>query len=84
MQVDSIKPTLTAHGTTRSKLKYDILLTNFGFKFNMRRYCEDVKSSLGRVEVGVQELIGGAGSNIQLSAVSFFRTPASPFLFGSH
>ena len=38
MQVDPIKPTLKAPGITRLKLKCDKLLSNFAFKFNLRRY----------------------------------------------
>jgi len=38
VQVDSIKLMLTAPGTKRLKLKYDTLLSNFAFKFNLRRY----------------------------------------------
>ena len=38
MQVVPIKPTLKAPGTKRLKLKYDATLSNFAFKFNLRRY----------------------------------------------
>ena len=38
MQVDLIKPVLKASGTVRLKLKCDVLITNFAFKFNLRRY----------------------------------------------
>jgi len=38
VHVDPIKPTLKAPGTKRLKLKYDSLLSSFGFKFNSRRY----------------------------------------------
>ena len=41
MQVDPIKTTLKAPGTERLKLKYEELLSNFGFKFNLRRYTKD-------------------------------------------
>jgi len=44
VQVDPIKPTLKAPGTERLKLKYEELLSKFGFKFNLRRYTEDVKA----------------------------------------
>jgi hypothetical protein len=39
-----VKPTLKAHGTKRLKLKFDILLSNFGFKFNLRRYKTDAQA----------------------------------------
>jgi hypothetical protein len=38
VHVDPIKPTLTAPGTKRLKLKYYILLSTFAFKVNLRRY----------------------------------------------
>jgi hypothetical protein len=41
VQVDPIKPTLKATGTERLKLKYEELLSNVGFKFNLRRYNWD-------------------------------------------
>ena len=40
VQVDPIKPTLKPPGTNRLKLKCDILLSNFAFKFNLRRYTK--------------------------------------------
>jgi len=33
-----MKPQLKPPGTKRLKLEYDGLLSNFGFKFNLRRY----------------------------------------------
>ena len=38
VQVDPMKPKLKPPGTKRLKLEYDGLLSNFGFKFNLRRY----------------------------------------------
>jgi hypothetical protein len=40
-QVDSIKPTLKAPGTQRSKLKYGKLLSSFAINFNLHRYIKD-------------------------------------------
>jgi len=37
VQVDPLKPTLKAPETKRLKLQCDELLSNFGFKFNLRR-----------------------------------------------
>ena len=37
VQVDPITSTLKAPGTERLKLKYEELLTNYGFKFTLRR-----------------------------------------------
>jgi hypothetical protein len=47
VQVDPISSTLKAPGTKRFKLKHNGLLSNFGFKFNLRRYIMDnsVRSS---------------------------------------
>ena len=41
MQVDPVKPTLKAPGTKGLKLKYGKPLTNFGFKFNLRRHIQE-------------------------------------------
>jgi len=38
VQIDPIKPTVKAPGPQHLKLEYDGLLSNFGFKFNLRRY----------------------------------------------
>ena len=38
VQVDPMKPKLKPPGTKRLKLEYDGLLSNFGFKFSLRRY----------------------------------------------
>ena len=38
MQVDPIEPTLKAPGTRRLRLNYDVLLSSFALKFNLRRY----------------------------------------------
>ena len=40
VQVDPMKPTLKAPGSKRFEIKYDQLLSNFAFKFNLRRYTE--------------------------------------------
>jgi len=38
VQVGRMRPTLKAPGTKRLKLKYDVPLSHFAFKFNLRRY----------------------------------------------
>jgi hypothetical protein len=40
VQVDPIKPMLKLPGIKRSKLQCDDLVSNFGFKFNLRRCNE--------------------------------------------
>ena len=51
MQVDPIKPKLKPPGTKRWKLKRVILLSNFAFKFNLRRYSPDSGSHNDRGSV---------------------------------
>ena len=43
VQVEPMKPTLKAPGTKRLTLKYDKLLSSFGFNFNLRRYIAACK-----------------------------------------
>ena len=43
MQVDPIKPTLKPPGMWRLKAKYDVLLSSFALKFNLRRYMKEVE-----------------------------------------
>ena len=38
MQVEPVKPTLKPPGSKRLKLEAEKLLSNFAFKFNLRRY----------------------------------------------
>jgi len=42
VQVDPIKPKLKPPGGKRLKLKCDVLLLNFAFKFNLRRYNKEI------------------------------------------
>ena len=46
MQVDPIKPTLTAPGTHLFTLKCDEPLSTFAFKFNSRRYTKGFREAL--------------------------------------
>ena len=41
VQVDPMKPKLKPPGSKRLKLKCGVLLSNFAFKFNLRRYTKD-------------------------------------------
>jgi hypothetical protein len=43
VQVEPIKPLLKAPGTKRLKLQYGELLSNFGIKFNLRRYNQALR-----------------------------------------
>ena len=38
VQVDPMKPKLKAPGTKRLKRTFDVLVSKFAFKFNLRRY----------------------------------------------
>ena len=49
LHVDPIKPTLTAPGTKRLKLKSCMLLSSFAFKFNLRRYILEEQGALASV-----------------------------------
>jgi len=49
VQVDPIKPTLKAPEPKRLKLECDGLLSNFGFKFNLRRYNMAEIPALGSI-----------------------------------
>ena len=49
MQVAAIKPTVKAPGIKLLKLKCDERLSNFAFKFNLRRYTMD-QSALARAD----------------------------------
>ena len=44
VQVDPMKPKLKPPGTKRLKLKCDVLLSNFAFKFNLRHYIPVLSS----------------------------------------
>ena len=56
VQVDPIQPALKAPGTERLKLIYDGPLSNFAFKFNLRRYT---KSEVWTTKVGRCRLTPG-------------------------
>jgi hypothetical protein len=47
VQVDPIKPTLKPPGTKRLKLNCDVLLRNFAFNYNLRRYNEEEVDGIG-------------------------------------
>jgi hypothetical protein len=54
VQVDPIQPKLKPPGMKRLKLTCDILLSNFAFKSNLRRYTEALRDANARLlrEVG--------------------------------
>jgi hypothetical protein len=65
VQIDPVKPTLKAPGTECLKPEYEGLLSNFGFKFNLRRYTKVQKSCTpvtpGEITVLVTGSAGRAG-----------------------
>jgi hypothetical protein len=61
VQVDPIKPSLKAPGIKRLKLKYDKPLSNFAFKFNLRRYTmvgRAVEADEPLMDAGLDSLSG--------------------------
>jgi CRP-like cAMP-binding protein len=77
MQVDPIKPKLKPPGTKRLKLKYDMLLSNYAFKFNSRRYNLNPHLGPGDV-VGERSLFTGEVAMADVVAVSPVRAVALP------
>jgi hypothetical protein len=51
VQVAPIRPKLKAPGTKRLKLTHDLPLSNFAFKFNLRRYSKEVTFVGGKQRV---------------------------------
>jgi hypothetical protein len=67
VQVDPIKPTLKAPGTKRLKLICHDSLSNFGFKFNLRRFDEGADyDALGPCD-DARVFAAGAGTRPLLS-----------------
>jgi len=60
VQVDPIIPTLKEPGTERSKLKHEDLLSNFGFKFNLRRYSMENEGVLNEAFEAAQSALARA------------------------
>jgi hypothetical protein len=56
VQVEPMKPVLTAPGSMLLNLRYVGLLSKYAFNFNLRRYSE------GKGESGVAERGGGGGA----------------------
>ena len=52
VQVDSIDPKLKPPGTKRLKVKCDVLLLTYAFKFNLRRY---IQAMVGRCRSSVSK-----------------------------
>jgi hypothetical protein len=54
VHVETMKPVLKAHGTEHLKLKYDEPVSNFAFRFNLRRYPSVGPAPGGRVRRSCQ------------------------------
>ena len=74
VQVDPSKPTLTAPGTKRLKLKCDEPLSNFAFKCNLRHYILDDRAAAAE-EVAAAEAADpyGAALRYGLEAGAYTR-----------
>ena len=59
MRVDPFKPTLKAPGIKLFKLKYDKPLSNFAFKFKLRRYNQDAAEDAGISKDGELAVMSG-------------------------
>jgi len=64
VQVDPIKPTLKAPGTERLKLKYEEVLSNVGFKINLRRYSMEPEESADSRNNGDKRKCVPAGAGV--------------------
>jgi len=67
MQVDPMKPKLKPPRTKRLKLEYDGLLSEFGFKFNLRKF--GFKFNLRRYNTGFTSF-----DNIAWASLTIFQT----------
>ena len=56
MQVDPSRSRVDRSWSQRLKLKYDELLSNFAFNFNLRRYTQVRRYSLTPVDPGLTAL----------------------------
>jgi hypothetical protein len=57
VQVDPIKPTLKPPGTKRLKLKYEKLVSSFGFNVNLRRYIKGKAAALDLQNIDTDMII---------------------------
>ena len=79
VQGDPIKPKLKAAGTKRLKLEYDILFSNFGFKFNVRRYSLEVQHVVTQC---FPELGGRAAAGSSSALRAFMQDRVEPLVGG--
>jgi len=70
VQVDPTKATLKACGTKRLKVKHITLLSNFAFKFKLRRYITDWFTQLLLALKHVHDRKAGADTRPLLSSTS--------------
>ena len=79
MQVDPIKPMLKAPKTKRLRPKCDALLSSFAFKFNLRRYNEDLRSEAESTRSTVSRTVAltGTGSTSSRTIAGAVRQGAA-------
>jgi hypothetical protein len=75
VQVDPIKPTLTAPGSKRLKLKHDEPLSSSAFKFNLRRYTKEAHYDL-------RSLFPVLDLHVPVIIAAFCGTGEAPALLG--
>ena len=81
MQVDPINPTLKAAGSILSKLRYVGPVSNFAFKFNLRRYnlvLDECLEFLRDPEAGAYTLSISAQLEITLPLSAQLKHTSSP------
>jgi hypothetical protein len=71
-----MKPTFKAHGTKRLKLKFDILLSNFAFKFNLRRYSAMGAARTQQRQEGLQLKLEAKGMETQRQGLTLVHFSA--------
>jgi len=84
VQVDPIKPLLKAPGTKRLKLKHGEQLSNFAFKFNLRRYSPVQQQRAAESAVALA-LLTGPGRAVQVDPIKpTLKAPGSKRLKLQH
>jgi len=69
VQVDPLKPKLKPPVTKRLKLKYDGLLSNIGFKFNLRCYSSASEHLHKKMNVPMEKIPAALGRAVQVASI---------------
>jgi len=78
VQVNPTKPTLKAPRTECLKLEHEKALSNFGFKFNLRRYTVEVKEAHRRRGLANRLLHEAEAFGAGLHTTSLDSLPLNP------